>query len=137
MLSDVSENPDKSENMSGSATSFEDLSEEEIKKLRHRGRASHCNTCLVDEGKMVILEKVRMEAHIYKKHVAPSRVPFRCTLCQFRCTDKETLHYHVKHYAPHAKATKGTECGIREDCLKESACPYYVTEADYHVYSSE
>ena len=106
--------------MSGAATSFEDLSEEEIKKLGHRGRANHCNTCLADEGKMVILEKGRMEAHIYKEHVAPSRVPFRCT-CQFRCTDRETLDCHVKNYAPHAKATKGAEGGIREDCLKESA----------------
>ena len=43
----------------------------------------------------------------------------------------------MKNYAPHAKSTKGAEGGIEEHSLKESACPYYVTEAYYHVYSSE
>ena len=61
---------------------FEDCDEETLKRLRHRGRANRCNTCLADDAKTVIMEKVRMEAHIYREHVAPAKVQIRYTLCQ-------------------------------------------------------
>lgn len=70
-----------------------------------------------------------LETHIYKKYVAPARIPFRCTLFHIKCQNKnKTLH---------RKAEKEAGGKVPKDCLKESACPYYVTEADYHVYSTK
>ena len=50
--------------MSKSVCTLEDLDEEELKGLWHRGRANQCSTCLADENKKVILEKGRMEASV-------------------------------------------------------------------------
>ena len=121
--------------MSSSVLRFEDCDEDTLKRLRHRGRANRCNTCLADDGKTVIMEKGRMEAHIYKEHVAPAMVPFRCTLCQFRCQDRKTLDDHVLNYKPHVKAVKAAKSLVPDDCLKESSHPYFVSEEDYHVFS--
>ena len=137
MLATTSASRLQNQTMSKSVCTFEDLDEEELKRLRHRGRANRCNTCLADENKVVILEKGRMEAHIYKEHVAPARVPFRCTVCQFRCQDKRTLQDHVTNYKPHVKAVKVAKSQVPEDCLKESSNPYIVSEEDYHVFSQE
>ena len=86
---------------------------------------------------MVILEKGRMEAHIYREHIPFARAPFRCTLCQFRCKDRQTLKDHTINYKPHVKAVKVAECPVTDGCLKESLNPYIVSEEDYHVYSQE
>ena len=123
--------------MSTSILNFEDCDEETLKRLRHRGRANRCNTCLADDGKTVIMEKGRMEAHVYKEHVALARVPFRCTLCQFRCQDRKTLDDHVLNYKPHVKAVKAGRGQVPEDCLKESSNPYFASEEDYHVFSQD
>ena len=107
--------------MSKSVCTCEDLDEEELKRLPHRGRANRCNTCLADENKVVILAKGRMEAHIYKEHVARASVPFRCTICQFRCQDKRTLQDHVTNYKPHVKAVEVAKGQVPKDCLKDSS----------------
>lgn len=118
-------------------STFEELEERELEKLRHRGRAYQCTTCLSDEKKVVIMEKGRMEAHILKEHVAPARVPFRCSFCQFRCLDRATLDSHVTKYKPHGRLLKEAGGRAPENCLKESSCPYQIGETDYHVYSQE
>ena len=129
--------PDFQSTMSSSILNFEDCDEETLKRLWHRGRANRCNTCLADDAKTVIMEKGHMEAHVYKEHVAPARVPFRCTLCQFRCQDRKTLDDHVLNYKPHVKAVKAGKGQVPEDCLKESSNPYYVSEEDYHLFSQD
>ena len=129
--------PDFHSIISSSVLRFEDCDEDTLKRLRHRGRANRCNTCLADEGKTVIMEKGRMEAHIYKEHVDPAKVPFQCTLCQFRCQDRKTLDDHVLNYKPHVKAVKAAKDLVPDDCLKESSNPYYVSEEDYHVFSQD
>ena len=78
-----------------------------------------------------------MEAHVYKEHVALAKVPFRCTLCQFRCQDRKTLDDHVMNYKPHVKAVKAAKGLVPDDCLKESSHPYFVSEEDYHVFSQD
>ena len=99
---------------------FEECDEEILKKLRHRGRANRCNHCLSDEDKTVILEKGRMEAHVYREHVPFATVPYRCTLCQFRCRDSQTLRDHTKNYKPHVKAVKAAGDPVDDSCLKKS-----------------
>ena len=121
--------------MSRSPCQFEDLAEKELEKLRHRGRAYQCTTCLTDEKKVMIMEKGRMEAHILKEHVAPARVLFRCSLCQFRCLDRATLDGHVNKYKPHGRMVKEAGGGAAENCLKQTSCPYQMFETDYHVKS--
>ena len=123
--------------MSTSILNFEDCDEGTLKRLRHRERANGCTTCQADDGKTVIMEKGRMEAHVYKEHVALATVPFRCTLCQFRCQDRKTLDDHLLNYKPHVKAVKAGKDQVPEDCLKESSNPYYVSEEDYHVFSQD
>ena len=51
MLATTSASRLQNQTMSKSVCTFEDLDEQELKRLRHRGRANRCNTCLADEKK--------------------------------------------------------------------------------------
>ena len=45
--------------------------------------------------------KGRLIDQVLKYHVPMDRVPFSCSLCNFRCTDKKTLVSHLNNYQRH------------------------------------
>jgi hypothetical protein len=45
--------------------------------------------------------KGRLIGHVLKNHIPMDRVPFSCSLCYFRCTDKKTLVNHLNSYQMH------------------------------------
>ena len=97
-----------------------------------RGRAYKCNTC----GK--IDRKGRMEGHILKSHVPDERVPYMCTLCNFRCHDSQTLMSHITQYTRHQEAEM--KCNKPIDyvvTLKRSLNPEPVGEKHMTMLSKE
>lgn len=45
--------------------------------------------------------KGRLVAHLLKTHVSLDQVPFSCSLCNFRCTDRAQLLRHITRYQRH------------------------------------
>ena len=56
--------------------------------------------------------KARMVAHVFKHHVPMDRIPYVCSLCNFRCQDKATLLNHVTQYQRHR--TEVSRLGITD-----------------------
>ncbi len=48
----------------------------------------------------------RMVAHILKYHVSMDRVPYSCSLCNFRCQDTTDLLNHTRRYKRHVEEVK-------------------------------
>ena len=75
--------------------------------------------------------KGRLVDHFLKEHVPEERVPYRCSLCKFRCQDALTLQRHLTAYARHVEAE--TKLGFKPtylQILKRSNNPIFVTEDD-------
>lgn len=68
-------------------------------KIDKRGYAYECLVC-----KQYKVEKRNEEAHIYKKHLHPTGVPFYCKLCNFMTRTERNLLRHAKGYKPHKEA---------------------------------
>lgn len=51
-----------------------------------RGRAYECGSCHNYQG-----EKRDVQSHFYNNHVKPEDIPFRCKLCNFKCTTEKEL----------------------------------------------
>ncbi|XP_060574632.1 uncharacterized protein LOC132732260 [Ruditapes philippinarum] len=64
-------------------------------KGTYKGRAYQCRKC------SKVDRKGRTIAHILKHHVPFDQVPYSCSLCNFRCQDKETLVKHINSYKRH------------------------------------
>ncbi|KAH3824624.1 hypothetical protein DPMN_126461 [Dreissena polymorpha] len=47
--------------------------------------------------------KNRIVSHVMRDHVPADRVPFYCTLCNFRCQDAATLKSHIQRYKRHQR----------------------------------
>ncbi|KAH3862104.1 hypothetical protein DPMN_025067 [Dreissena polymorpha] len=62
-----------------------------------RHRKYKCRVC----GKAD--RKSRSIAHVLKYHVSLDRVPYSCSLCNFRCMEENELMNHVKKYQRHVK----------------------------------
>lgn len=62
----------------------------EMKHRRYR-----CQVCGKED------RKGRLIGHVLKYHIPMDRVPFSCSLCNFRCTDKKTLVNHLNSYQRH------------------------------------
>ena len=100
--------------------------------FKNRGRAYRCKAC----GK--IDRKGRMEGHVLKVHIPDERVPFLCTLCNFRCQDATTLMSHLTQYARHREAE--SKCGNPLDyvsILRKSVSPEFVGDAHMAALSKE
>ncbi|CAC5404233.1 unnamed protein product [Mytilus coruscus] len=69
-------------------------------RMTKRGLAYRCLRCPPTEEAHVA-EKTRMEAHIFKRHLALEVAPFFCTLCMYRCESLKALHKHVDTFMPH------------------------------------
>lgn len=102
---------------------------------RHKGRAYQCLRCCHQGGKEVIDVKARIECHIMKTHLSLDQVPFYCSLCLFRCSDKATLLDHVTKFKRHEVMAKMKGVSGNTECLKENANPYQIGLEDYFVFS--
>ncbi|CAC5376834.1 unnamed protein product [Mytilus coruscus] len=100
-----------------------------------RGNAYRCMHCQHPES--FIAEKNRVEAHILKRHLALDKTRFYCTLCMFRCNDKNNLDRHLWSFVPHIrqKETQMNSNRYLRDMayLKESPAPHLfnTTMMDY------
>jgi len=74
--------------------------------------------------------KGRVIDHILKDHVPADRVPYRCTLCKFRCQDPDTLQKHITAYSRHVEAEQRGGKPNYHLVLKKSANPMFITEDD-------
>lgn len=88
-----------------------------------RGRAYECGSCHNYQG-----EKRDVQSHFYNNHVKPEDIPFRCKLCNFKCTTEKELKNHVEWYKDHqmlAKRRKQDGLEYSEvDILVKSKTPY-------------
>ena len=108
----------------------------DMEKAKHRGRGYQCVRCL-NEGKEVILEKCRLEDHIRKCHLSLDQLPFYCSLCLFRYTEKAQLKDHVSKYKWHKQMLKEKNVEDSPQFLKENPTPYQIGKADYIMLSYE
>ncbi|KAH3783939.1 hypothetical protein DPMN_161889 [Dreissena polymorpha] len=67
--------------------------------------------------------KHRAIAHALKHHVQLDRVPFYCTLCNFRCTATVDLLHHVKQYKRHVEEVARNGITDEQTVLRQSTYP--------------
>ncbi|KAH3884520.1 hypothetical protein DPMN_008502 [Dreissena polymorpha] len=67
--------------------------------------------------------KHRAIAHVLKHHVQLDRVPFYCTLCNFRCTATVDLLHHVKQYKRHVEEVARNGITDEQTVLRQSTNP--------------
>lgn len=68
-----------------------------MKRGRSQHRAYRCLIC----GKLD--RKGRLVAHLFKQHVSVDRIPFRCSICNFRCVSANELFHHLTGYQRHVE----------------------------------
>ena len=78
-----------------------------------------------------------MVGHVLKTHIPMDRVPFYCTLCSFRCEDRETLVAHIKKYRRHRDEEIKSGTPDYTQILKRAANPIYVGDRDMIALSKE
>lgn len=78
-----------------------------------------------------------MVGHILKTHIPMDRAPFYCTLCSFRCQDRDTLAAHIKKYRRHRDEEVKSGTPDYTQVLKKAANPIYVGDSDMVVLSKE
>jgi len=83
-----------------------------------------CTTC----NKMG--RRGRVVGHFFKYHVPFDRVPFSCSLCNFRCQTQQHLAEHVTQYAPHVREAKAKGVTDLRPFLNRSTNPYVLSERD-------
>jgi len=72
-----------------------------------------------------------MVAHVLKDHIPLDRVPYYCTLCNFRCQEAKTLEDHLTDYEPHVKEEARIGSPDYSRILKYSDNPAKVEEFFY------
>ena len=85
-------------------------------KSSNRGRAYSCANC------PKVGEKQKMVHHYYLMHVPLDQVPYYCSFCTFRCTQRKELDRHVKGYRPHVLKV-GRQGDPGPSCLRENRRP--------------
>ncbi|KAH3701642.1 hypothetical protein DPMN_076632 [Dreissena polymorpha] len=58
--------------------------------------------------------KSRVVDHVLKYHVPMDRVPFSCSLCNFRCLEQHELMDHVRKYRRHIDEASKLGVTIRQ-----------------------
>ena len=101
-----------------------------------RGHAYQCLYCR--PPKVYIQEKRRVEAHVYKHHIALERAPYYCKLCLFRCATQDELERHVLNFKIHRdrQSQQPADYDVQQDLLKSND-PYYLTARDIKCLSAE
>ena len=112
------------------------LSQQELeKKVQHYGRAYQCLHCL-KIGQVKADPKQRLLDHVLRIHYPLDRAAFYCTLCQFRCEDKETLTNHVRKFTRHVEMVKRRNLTESSTFLRSGTDPVTLAEeVDYTIMS--
>ncbi|XP_060551564.1 uncharacterized protein LOC132713111 [Ruditapes philippinarum] len=102
-----------------------------LTQFKGRGRAYKCVRC----GK--VDRKGRMVSHVLKHHVPFDRVPYSCSFCSFRCTDKKSLLDHIKKYSRHRDEETRFGQPDYSKILKMAENPYVIGVDDMVQLSKE
>ena len=102
-----------------------------LSQFRGRGRAYKCARCGKED------RKGRMISHILKHHVPFERIPYSCSLCSFRCSDKKSLVDHVKKYSRHKEEESKFGPQDYSKILRMASNPYNIGEDDMIQLSRE
>ena len=101
---------------------------------KHKGRAYVCMRC----GEQPFIDtKTRFQAHFMKHHTKADELPFFCSLCNFRCTEKKQLTDHVFSYKPHRQMAQQREVVDSSSFFRENPQPYRLLGTDFRVLSQE
>ena len=87
------------------------------KKTAEKHRRYKCKLCGKEDRKGRIL------GHVLKYHIPMDRVPFSCSLCNFRCTDKATLVGHINQYQRHREEAAKLGVSNLSQILNRSSNP--------------
>ncbi|CAC5421593.1 unnamed protein product [Mytilus coruscus] len=99
-------------------------------RISKRGLADRCLRCTpVEEA--YVAKKSRMEAHIYKRHLALEVAPYFFTLCMYRCESLKTLYRHVDTFMPHVNQRNAC---MAENRFKEDT-EYLYTSVKPHQFN--
>ncbi|XP_060561060.1 uncharacterized protein LOC132720854 [Ruditapes philippinarum] len=102
-----------------------------LSQFRNRGRAYKCKRCTK------VQRKGRMVAHILKHHVPFDRVPFACSLCGFRCLDKQALMDHITKYTRHREEESRYGTPDYKKILHMAGNPYQIGDDDMEQLSRD
>ena len=100
-----------------------------------RGRAYKC----LYPSCRFIDERGRMETHILKLHISPDRVPFLCTLCNFKCLNRDQYDRHLTKFDLHQVLCTKKNLILQDPkfCF-QSARPYMpLADRDYRCLSRD
>ena len=101
---------------------------------KHKGRAYVCMRC----GEQPFIDtKTRFQAHFMKYHTKADGLPFFCSLCNFRCTERKQLTDHVFSYKPHRQMAQQREVVDSSSFDRENPQPYRILGTDFRVLSQE
>ena len=93
--------------------------------LKKRGRAYRCRKC------EYLGSSSDTRWHFMKNHVLLHKVPYHCSLCQYRAKDRKMLHDHVKTWRPHAKQAKARKLDPEStECLVEAKESYEIVHCE-------
>lgn len=87
---------------------------------------------------MKVDRKGRTFTHILKHHKPFDQVPYSCSLCSFRCLNKETLVNHINQYKRHREEVR--EAGGKVDhsnALHRSSNPNVIGSDDMVLLTKE
>ncbi|KAH3858136.1 hypothetical protein DPMN_100756 [Dreissena polymorpha] len=65
-----------------------------------------------------------------RDHVPADRVPFYCTLCNFRCQDAATLKSHIQRYKRHQREEAMAGGKHYLTWLQKAEYPIFVGDSD-------
>ncbi|KAH3693583.1 hypothetical protein DPMN_081017 [Dreissena polymorpha] len=83
----------------------------------NRHKKYRCRAC----GK--IDRKSRVIGHVLKYHVPMDKVPFSCSLCNFRCLEQQELMDHVRKYRRHVDEARKHSVPDTTTLLNQAAQP--------------
>ena len=111
--------------------------DEQIERVRHRGRAYQCMACYFQKEEKWVDEIGKLEDHILRNHIPPERIPFFCQLCKFKCLKQDQLVRHVTHYARHVSMAASRRIIDHGSYLCRSTDPHEISDLDVFKWSQD
>lgn len=106
-------------------------------RARRRGRAYQCLRCHYQEGRRVVDIKCRLEDHVLRNHVPLEEVPFFCSLCLYKCQQREQILSHFTSCKRHKDTAEKRGVKDNKIFMVESERPYKFGPLDLVQLSAE
>ncbi len=109
------------------------ISRSRTSSTNSRGRVYKCLHCDINAYKG---EKLRVEQHIYRKHIALDSVPYYCNICKFVTTSQSDLeqHLNIKTYPTHAATVNAMleagQCVLENESMLQNIAYYKIGDKD-------